>query len=291
MMTLAMTTEDLSTFNEHLESKIRDISIPPCPAILNRIHSEMRKDEPCFKQLGVAINSDVALSAGLIALANSPYFGTRSRVRSVNEALLMLGLRIVGSAIAGLVLRNLFPDTPMLVRFWDASANIARLSGWLARRLKGVRISAEDAYTFGLFRDCGIAVLLQRLPDYANVLKQANEESDLSFTAMEEARFPTNHAIVGCLLAQSWWLPEEMCLAIRYHHEYPPLIPQNAVTLNLIAITQLAEYLFQVQTGLSGTCEWSKASVFCLDRFGLDQESFMQLCEEGAEMLAAGKLD
>ncbi|MDP2902212.1 MAG: HDOD domain-containing protein [Methylovulum sp.] len=270
-----MTTTEVSKFTEYLGNTLRDISIPPCPVILERINSEMRKDEPCFNQLALVIGSDVGLSAGLISLANSPYFGIRCRVRSVNEALNILGLRITSRAIAGLILRNLFPDTPMLVRFWDASASIARLSGWLSKNLDGIATRAEDAYTFGLFRDCGIAVLMQRLPDYPDTLKKANGETHLSFTAIEEARYPTNHAVVGCLLAQSWWLPEEICIAIRHHHEYPPISQQNSATLNMIAIAQLAEHLFQKQTKLSETCEWGKASAFCMERLGLDNESLI----------------
>lgn len=278
---------DSSRISEMLESTLRDIGIPPRPAILDRINAEMRKEDPNFKQLALVISSDVGLAAGLISLANSPFFGSRGRVRSVNEALMMLGLSVTSRAIAGLVFRQMFPVTPLLTRFWDASASIARLSGWLSQNLNGTRTRAEDAYTFGLFRDCGIAVLISRYRDYPNILKQANENSQLSFTAIEETTYPTNHAIVGCLLAQGWWLPEEICLAIRHHHEYPPLGQKNPAVLNLIATAQLAEHLFQHHTGLSDTKEWEKASAFCLTHLNLNLDSLLQLYEESAQVATA----
>ncbi len=277
--------KEMSQIPELLEGTLRDIGIPPRPAILERISNEMNKDNPDLRQLGAIIGSDVGLAAGLIAIANSPYFSYRGHVRSVNEALMLLGLRTASQAIAGLILKKIFPATPSLVRFWDASASIARLSGWLAQHYGArARIRSDDAYTYGLFRDCGIAVLMRRFKEYPETLKQANDEQERSFTEVEEQTYPTNHAMVGCLLAQSWWLPEETCLAIRHHHEYLALQENRAglppISLGLIAITQLAEHLFQHHTGMSKTQEWAKASAFCLGFLGMDEVELAVLYQE-----------
>ena len=74
--------------------------------------------------------------------------------------------------------------------------------------LAGVR--ADDAYTYGLFRDCGIVILLRRYPAYQGILAGANLDRDMPFTAVEQAALPTDHTVVGCLLAQNWWLPGEI---------------------------------------------------------------------------------
>lgn len=278
-----------------LESAIRDIGIPSRPSILDRINTEMHKDEPDFHHLAHIIGSDVGLAAGLIAISNSPYFGFRGRARSVNEALMILGLDVASRAIAGLILRKIFPDTPALERFWHASAMVARLSGWLAQHTlgNGHKIRADDAYTFGLFRDCGIAILLNRFTYYPTVLKNANGERELSFTAVEEAQCPTNHAIVGSMLAQSWWLPEEICLAIRHHHDYAVLAQQDGATvlpaasLGLIATAQFSEHLLQHHTGLSKTQEWDKAGDVCMDLLKIDEKDLESIYEESAFVIAS----
>ncbi len=159
------------------ERSILDVGIPPCPAILDRFMTEARKSDPNYQRLALIITVDVSLSAGLIKTANSPYFGVRQRVRSTNEALSVLGLNVASRAVAGIILRKSFPNVPNLERFWDASARIARISGWLALQLNIKGMHADDAYTFGLFRDCGIPVLLGRLPNYASVLAKANLEA------------------------------------------------------------------------------------------------------------------
>lgn len=271
-----------------LANAIRDIGIPPCPAILNRINEEMSKDVPDFKQLDRIICSDVSLAASLIAIANSPFFGLQNRVRSVNEALHMLGLGVSSRAIAGLMLRKLFPLTPSLERFWHSTATIARVGGWLAKSFRnGIKVRPDDAYTFSLFRDCGIPILMRRFSQYQDALKKANEENELSFTAVEQTQFPTNHAAVGCLLAQSWWLPDEISLAIRHHHDQQMLAQGSdaklpATTLGLIATAQLAEHLFQYHTGLSQGQEWNKLGTSCLRLLNLDEKNLADIYEESA---------
>jgi len=276
-----------------VEKAVIDLGIPPCPAILNRFTLEARKEEPDYHRLASIICSDVSLSASLIKTANSPYFGARQRVRSVNDALVILGLNIASRAVAGIILRKTFPTVPNMERFWDASSRFARLSGWLAQRFDTIGLAPEDAYTFGLFRDCGIPVLLKRLPGYESVLHSANSEAVLDFTQIEDAVLPTNHAIVGCVLAQSWWLPEEISLAIRHHHDRNVLAttssPPPLLSRKLIAVTQLAEHLVQQQLGLSLTQEWDKLGASCLNLLDIDESQLAALALEAAPVIAANE--
>jgi HD-like signal output (HDOD) protein len=273
------------------ERSILDAGIPPCPAILNSFMTESSKDEPDYRRLSNIIGSDVSLSAALIKTANSPYFGMRQRVRSANEALSILGLNVTSRAVAGIVLRNTFPNVPNLERFWDASARIARLSGWLVQELNIRNLRADDAYTFGLFRDCGIPVLLGRFPHYEKVLADANSDTVRSFTEVEEVEMPANHAIVGCILSQSWWLPEEICLSIRNHHDLTALESASSelpmLSRKLIAIAQLAEHILQQQPGMSNTQEWSKLGAACLRLLDLADEQLEVLYAEAKPVLAS----
>lgn len=274
-----------------IERTILDIGIPPCPVILDRFINETRRDEPDFTRLANIIGTDVALSAGLIKTANSPFFGVRQRVRSVNEALSILGLKSASRAVAGIILRKAFPNVPNLERFWDASARIAHLSGWLAQHLEIRGLRAEDTYTFGLFRDCGIPVLLGRFPQYEKLLADANADAVMGFTEVENTGLPTNHAMVGCILAQSWWLPEEICLAIRNHHDLAALASANSqlpmLSRKIIATAQLAEHIVQQQLGLSMTQEWTKLGATCMQLLDIDEKRLEALHVEAALIVNA----
>lgn len=290
-------TEDESTppppptVDSLLETSLKDIGIPPRPTILDRISIEMMKDDPDYKRLANIIGADVSLAASLIKTANSPFFGFRNRVRTVNEALMMLGLDVASRAIAGIILRKVFPHSLHLERFWDASARIARLSGWLAQHVGRSKLRPDDAYTFGLFRDCGIPVLLLRFHGYEKILAKANADTDHSFTSVESAQLPTNHAMVGCLLAQSWWLPEETCLAIRHHHEASiiatPSVSPPLTSRYRIAVAQFAEHLVQRHTGLSQTREWPKLGAACLGLLDIAEDDVDDILAEAVPMIEA----
>jgi HD-like signal output (HDOD) protein len=283
--------DNLVALDRQLEASLREIGIPPRPRILELINLEAKAGEPDFNYLAGLIQSDVALAAGLIKTANSPFFGYRQKTRNVRDALLMLGLSTAANAVAGLILRRVFPPMQNLERFWDASERTGALSAWLVRRL-GVRygVIAEDAYTFGLFRDCGIPVMMRRFSGYAAVLGRANESDTHPFTAVEEAEVPTNHAVVGGLMAQSWWLPEGLCSAIRRHHDFVALDQPgrggSGASVRHVALAQLAEKLHQDLSGLNRTHEWAKMGAASLAVLGLSEDDLPDLEEEARAVLA-----
>jgi HD-like signal output (HDOD) protein len=277
--------------DDAFERTIKDIGIPPRPVILDRFKDEMRKNNPSFFRLSQIISADVGLAAGLMKLVNSPYFGLRRKVDSVGDALTMLGLDAASRAIAAACLRNAFPLTPAIERFWNGSAQVAALSGWLAKNNPKTMIRPDVAYTFGLFRDIGIAILILRHPLYMETLGNANLETERSFTDVEQCDFQTDHARVGYVLGMNWYLPEEICLGIRSHHDLLAIDQADSeltpASRYLIATSQTAEYILQCLTGLSSTREWQKLGPACLRILGLSEDELPAMCEAGAAILGA----
>lgn len=276
-------------------AELRDIGIPPRPTILARIENEMRKDEPDFKLLADIISTDMGLAASVIKVSNSAYFGVGRRVRTILEALLVLGLKLTVTTIAGISIQRAFPNLPNLDRFWEASSCMARVCGWLAQRLRGrVKFRSEDAYTFGLFRDCGIPVLMVPFPEYREILKQAEADGMCLFTAIEDASLSINHAIVGAELAEDWMLPAEISEGIRYHHYGPAIdgdvaaiIPENAS--RYIALTLVAQHLIQCYTDLYPDQEWGKLGATSLALLQITPEELAVL-EADAEGVVKASL-
>ena len=280
-----MTASDRSTASSEklvlaLKDELVTIGIPPRPTVLQSIEREMRKEEPDFSTLEIVIGLDVGVAASLLKIANSPFFGISSaHVNTVKDALQILGLKVVGTAIAGLALRKAFANVPNLERFWDGSACIAQISAWLTLQVPCPErvVRPEEVYTLGLFRDAGIPVLLANFSDYLDVLKIANSEAVQPFTAIEDLEFGVNHAFIGAKLAKEWALSAEYGYAIEFHHDLPTLSGVGPTTIPdvsryFIAISQLAELLHQRVTHQSHTLEWDKLGAACLEVLHISQE-------------------
>lgn len=266
-----------------MKIEIRDIGIPPRPVILTQIEQETAKDDPDFIHLARLLGQDVGLAAGMIKVANSSYFALGKKVPTIQEALLVLGLKLVVNTVAGLALQQVFKHVPNMERFWDSSARIAEVSGMVARQLgNGHGFRPEDAHTFALFRDCGIPMLMIPFPEYRDILARANQETALAFTDIEEQAIGLNHAVLGAQLAEDWLLPSETCLAIRHHHDRRALVGEIDIpdrSRRMIAVAQLAEYLIQQHTRQAQTSEWDKLGEACLASLGLDAAALPELAE------------
>lgn len=276
--------EDTKLIDQELERVATSIGIPPCPAILLNLAAEVRKEDPDFSKIEQLVVKDVGLSATFLKTVNSPFYGLRTKVGTVKQAINMLGLSMLTRTVSGLVLRNTFAskDKVSMERFWDASAKIAMSASFLAKHLPGM--NRDDAYTFGLFQNCGIPVLMQRFPEYKQTLGIANSSERKSFTQVEDEAHGTDHATIGYLLTKSWNLPEVLSTAIRFHHEYQALAEADAKvsapSRNLVALGLLADRVVSLHSGQNFSLEWVKGGDAALAYLGLSASEFEELYED-----------
>ena len=251
---------------------VKEIGIPPCPTVLADFTAEASKEEPDFRRLSHLINKDVALAAAVLKTINSPFYGLSRKARTVHDALILLGLRGTSQLIAGLLLRKAFASSksPAMFDYWDSSAKIALVSGYLARELEAEKL--EEAHTFALFRDCGVPALLARYPEYEQMLAATRMETEQRRSEMERAQLGFDHAMVGATLAQSWHLPNETWQAIRAHDDYrrPGFRddPSTGAFAGRIALALLAERLHRAHRGTFDEDAWVGEDAFIAEVLG-----------------------
>ena len=256
---------------------VKEIGIPPCPAILTKLLREARAEDPDFRRVGQLVGGDVALASAVLKIANSPFYGLRSKAASVQQALVLLGLNAVTQLVTGLLLRQAFSGVagPGMERYWKASMATSLIAALLCRETR--RGDSGIACTYGLFRDCGMPVMLQKFPIYADIFDGSALTPGEPVLEIENERYATNHALVGAQLARSWLLPESMCFAIAQHHDLlysdENLKQAGAEALNLIATGLAAEQLYCAATGACSP-EWSLAGEWVLFELGLTQGGF-----------------
>lgn len=268
---------------------VRDLGIPPQPRILLDLSTEMRRPEPSTDRIASIVASDVALTAAVLRVANSPAYGLSRRAETLSQALSLLGLRQVGVMVTGLVMRGaLRTDGPQLTRFWDVSAKRSWALATMARQLRNVEV--DVAQTFGLFCDVGIPLLMQRFPGYGATLQAANAEQQRSFTEVEQDAHQTDHALIGALMARSWGVSQTVTLAIRLHHDYAifqdPKVPDTVA--RLIAMGLVADLAIQTFARLNASNEWVKGGEKGMGALMLDEQDLDDWVERLVEGFAAG---
>jgi HD-like signal output (HDOD) protein len=243
----------------NVEALIKGIAIPPRPELLTQVQIELARPDPDPARISACIAKDVAMTAGVLRIVNSPFYALTRPAGTLEQALSLLGLRQVGTLVTGFALRQAVKGEPAgLTRFWDVSTKRSYAMSRLARGLRGVDVDAAQA--FGLFCDVGIPLLMQRFLDYPATLKMANQEAVRSFTEVERAAHDADHAMIGALMARSWGLPKLVCDALRRHHDYSVFHdPEAAPELRrLIAMGLVAELAIQRFARLNASLEWAK---------------------------------
>ena len=271
---------DSDTLDHSADRIVKEIGIPPCPAILTKLLRETRAEEPDFRRIGQLVGGDVALASAVLKVANSPFYGLRTKAATVQQALALLGLNAVTQLVTGLLLRQAFSGSagPGMERYWKMSMATSLISALLCRETG--RSDSGVACTYGLFRDCGMPVMLQKFPIYADIFDGSALTPGEPALEIENERYTTNHARVGAQMARSWYLSEFLCYAILHHHDvlYSDgiLARAEAAALDLIAIGIAAEQLYALATG--AVChEWALAGEWALFELDLGQGKFDEL--------------
>ncbi|MFI4940424.1 MAG: HDOD domain-containing protein [Burkholderiales bacterium] len=279
-----MNTVDLS--QEHLDKYLNGLIIPPRPDVLTKLSQEMKKDDVNLGNVALIISSDVGLAAAVLKTINSPLFGLRTKVTSIAKAVNMLGLKSTTQIVTGLTLRHAISGkNESMHSYWDSAETVANIAAYIATTL--TNISREDAHIFGLFHDVGVAMLMQKYPNYRETLKVA-AASSRNLTEVEDERHASNHATLGYLMAKSWFLPPAMCDAILRHHDvsaFDDSDPISAEARTLIAIISLSNQLIDAILYLRENLAWEHFKSRVLDHLGITDAEYLELKDQVSEQL------
>lgn len=273
---------------KQLQGMLNGVDIPPSPSVLIELDAELKKKEPDQREIARLISQDVALSGCVMAIANSPGFSTGHKLASIVQALNVLGTQQVFNLVVVQLLKLALASDrdASMDRFWETSARTAMVSAELAKRLHCVR--PDVAYTFGLFHDCGIPLLMKRFPQTREVLAVANAAEDRMFTDVEDEMLGTNHAVVGYFLAKRWHLADFISEGVLYHHDYSVLTQPGLVSDTaraLIAVCVLAEHIIRLHGSGNGELEWAKAAERACTFFNLSLGAVDDLIEDMRDWL------
>ena len=220
--------------------RIKDI--PTLPAIVFELNKYLRDPDTSIKTVCDTIEKDQAITLKILKLVNSAFYGFKSKISDLRNAVVLLGYNAVRNAIVSLSVINSFPKRVKLMdfdisQFWKHSLAVAVTSKNIAQLSK--KESPDNCFVGGLLHDVGKVILAQYFPNLFETIWSTLQNEHLSFYEAEQKSLPINHAVIGAHLATKWQLPRGLIDAIRWHHEFQP----ESKSANFVRNIYLANFI------------------------------------------------
>ncbi len=196
-----------------LMSYVKEVSPEPSSAL--HIYQSLNNDDSTMKEIAGLISSEPMLTAEILRLVNSAYYGLRDEVTSVGKAVTLLGTANIKAVVLNLSLRSAFgTTTPEEQRIKEHSATVAAISRTLATKVCGVDIF--EAETLGLLHDMG------------KILYPLVKEAGKDIVMNIEVPQPVLESLLASTFASLWGLPKSISTAVEYVH-YPCFYPKKSI--------------------------------------------------------------
>lgn len=260
------------------------ITLPTIPTTLAKLNQAIEDPDSSANDIADVVVTDQSAAAKVLRIANSSFYGLRTKVNSLTHGVSILGTRVLRNLVMQATtiqayehLRN--QSEFNIDAFWQESILCAAACQTIASKAKKMPGRPEDYYSIGLIRDIGRVVLLDcKAEQFLESVRWAKASGE-SICAAETKIFGFDHTQVGEALAKRWKLSDEAAYAIRHHHSPP----EEGDPLKLAAcLVIVADRL--VQNIMTGGAE--KAAVgldpVALDYIGLPIEATPAIAEEVA---------
>ncbi len=197
---------------ESMLARVADLDLFPAQAA--RVQAVADDRGASLGDLERVVGTDPALSAALLRLANSAFFGLRRQVGDLRQAILVLGSRATRDLALALALSGLGRSQhPLRARLWDQALRGATAARAIASFTHGA-VNAGDAFVAALLRDLGRVLLLELEGDaYGDI-----ERDGAGLLAVERAAYAVDHAELGAACLGRWGIPAATCAAVGAHH-------------------------------------------------------------------------
>ncbi|MDD2462997.1 MAG: HDOD domain-containing protein [Desulfobulbus sp.] len=221
-------------------------NLPSMPQVLVQLLDSCQNPEVKIQAIAHIVDKDAALSAKVLQLVNSAFIGARKAIRSVEQAVVYLGMDTVRNLAISVSVHQVFRrvETNGLLsidRFWHHSYTNALLAQNIAKTINYP--DPSEAYLAGLLHDIGKLLLWMAFPgSYAPLLLKGVRCHDARLAFLEEEKLHVNHCQAGAWLCEEWHLPMLIADAIRYHHHALDEVRQTLPLTKIICLADLLSH-------------------------------------------------
>ncbi|RLB26100.1 MAG: two-component system response regulator [Deltaproteobacteria bacterium] len=209
--------------DESLKKVISSLdSLPSLPELYQEILHELQSEDPSIQKVGDIISKDVGMTAKILQLVNSAFFGLPRHISNPQQAVTLLGLETVKALVLSVQVFSQFDDAEIphsfLDALWHHSMGTGKIVREIVRAEKVEKDLADDTFMAAVLHDVGKLILAASFPEQYKQLIKKCSEAKLPLRHAERERFGTTHAEVGAYLMGLWGLPDTIVEALAFHH-------------------------------------------------------------------------
>jgi len=274
----------MRTFQE-IEKELSDIgNLPTISVVASKLLDLLVDNNIAMGKISELMQHDPAITAKILKIVNSAYYGVRKEVDTLKMALVLLGINEISNIIMslslfrGFDLHNEGSEGFDREAFWEHSAITAYIAQHISKRI-GLRVHGEE-FTAGLLHDLGKIIMDQYYhEDFVNINKFM-EEHRFRSVETEKIIFGVTHSEIGAWLIKKWKLPDKLVNIIKYHHNVEEAETDREIVA-LIAISDLlAHHMVDYQTDIYGSIDVKETAAWKILEFKLGQIKLDDLKEE-----------
>lgn len=208
----------MDEFTEDFKKKLMDITeVSTLPQVMVRILEIITDENSSANDLAEEIAKDTSLTAKILKMVNSAYYGFYREIVKVSDAVVVLGFNEIRRLSLAVSVLDMFGNRQAehRLRFWNHSFTCAAMCDILAKER---RLHNQGAFTVGLLHDIGKSVLDQHFGNMFSTVQACMQEHSLKSHEAEKMLFGFDHGDIGYWLSERWNLPVSLSEAIHYHH-------------------------------------------------------------------------
>lgn len=188
--------------------------LPTLPNVVEKISLMVESSKASAEDVGKFISSDQVLTAKVLKLINSAFYGFPGRISSVKHGLVLLGFNVVKGLVLSASVFDMMEGE--MIDLWEHSLGTAITSGIIARRVK--LKDPEEVSVAGLLHDIGKVVIKVSFPGEYKRIRDLVDEEEITMLEAEKSLLETNHPRIASWLCEKWNLPANLKDPITYHH-------------------------------------------------------------------------
>ena len=214
--------------------------LPSLPAVFIKVNEAIEDPKSSMRDIAEIISCDQSLSARLLRLANSAFFGFFSKVDTISQAVTIIGTKQLRDLILATsviqVFKDISTDLVDIKSFWEHSIGCGIASRLLASYQN--EINVEHFFVAGLLHDIGRLILYWKNPEQMKDILFRASENDKLLHQVEREVMGYNHAEVGGLLLRQWQLPGNLEDPVKYHHN-PTRAPNYPIDSGIVHVADM----------------------------------------------------